>query len=191
LNFYEILDIGQAANDEEIRTAFRRLAKQYHPDVSSDPDASARFRLVYIAYDTLKDPVKRRLYDQMQHGDISFIPVETIDGYNMTPSQYERWQRRAARRAAYYERMKYEEFEEKETVGDKFSFHFRQIFAFALFFCFLVAGLCMIFYGFHFILYEHFNGSKIAGYAFWALGGALTYTCSKALLGVFDSYWKK
>src|SRR4051812_9284123 len=63
LNFYDILDIPVHATEEEIKKAFRRLAKMYHPDVSSDPEAEVKFRLVYTAYDILNDPFKRRLYD--------------------------------------------------------------------------------------------------------------------------------
>lgn len=190
MNFYEVLEVSRTAGEDEIRVSFRRLAKQYHPDVSEDPNAGDRFRLLYIAYDTLKDPLKRKLYDQIQDGDISFISIDRNDR-DVSQSQHERWQRRAARRAAYYERMRYEEFEEKETLGDRVGFHFRQVMALVLFFLFLTGGLGMVLYGFHFVFYEDFNGSKIAGYAFWAFGGAIAYTSGKALLGVFDAYWRK
>lgn len=62
-DYYEILGVKRGATDEEIRKAYRNLAKKHHPDVSKSPDAPARFAEVQEAYDVLSDPQKRRLYD--------------------------------------------------------------------------------------------------------------------------------
>src|SRR5947209_7428854 len=63
-DFYEVLGISREATDDEIKKAYRRLARQYHPDANDgDPAAEARFKELSAAYDTLRDPDKRRGYD--------------------------------------------------------------------------------------------------------------------------------
>ncbi len=63
-DYYDILGIGRDAKADEIKRAYRRLARKYHPDVSKEADAEARFKEVREAYTVLKDPEKRKAYDQ-------------------------------------------------------------------------------------------------------------------------------
>ena len=64
-DYYEILRIEKDSSEEEIRIAYRRLAKLYHPDLNQgDPNAKEKFIELKEAYDTLKDPLKRKIYDQ-------------------------------------------------------------------------------------------------------------------------------
>ena len=63
---YKTLGVARDASDEVIKTAFRKLARKYHPDVASDPQSEAKFKEVNEAYDVLKDPEKRAEYDNPQ-----------------------------------------------------------------------------------------------------------------------------
>lgn len=62
-NYYEELGIARTANSEEIKKAYRKLARKYHPDVSQEKDAESKMQAINIAYDTLSDPEKKKNYD--------------------------------------------------------------------------------------------------------------------------------
>jgi curved DNA-binding protein len=64
-DYYKIMGLAKDATPDEIKRAYRRLARKYHPDVSKEPNAEAKFKELGEAYEVLKDPQKRAAYDQI------------------------------------------------------------------------------------------------------------------------------
>jgi hypothetical protein len=90
-SLYAILGVSRTATQTEIKSAYRRLARKYHPDVNKDPTAASRFAQINDAYHTLIDPERRRDYDRTGR-------MASNTGENDSP------QARAARRAYYQSR---------------------------------------------------------------------------------------
>ncbi|HTQ37047.1 MAG TPA: DnaJ C-terminal domain-containing protein [Steroidobacteraceae bacterium] len=67
-DYYAAMGVARDATAEQIKQAYRKLARKYHPDVSKEPDAEARFKEVGEAYEVLRDPQKRAAYDQLGSG---------------------------------------------------------------------------------------------------------------------------
>lgn len=69
-SLYETLEISSSATDDEIKKAYRKLARKYHPDINKEPTAEEKFKEINAAYEILSDPAKRKQYDQF--GDSMF-----------------------------------------------------------------------------------------------------------------------
>src|SRR5215470_15378597 len=69
-DYYEVLGVSRNASDEELKKAFRRLAKQYHPDANKEQGAEARFVEINEAYEVLSDSQKRSAYDRYGHSGL-------------------------------------------------------------------------------------------------------------------------
>jgi len=78
-DYYEVLGVSKNATEAEIKSAFRKLAKEHHPDVSKDPNATEKFKEVQEAYAVLSDQTRRSQYDQFGHS-----AFDNNGGYNST-----------------------------------------------------------------------------------------------------------
>lgn len=66
-DYYEVLGVQRGVSEDDLRKAYRKLARQFHPDINKDPGAEDRFKELSEAYDVLSDPAKRQRYDQFGH----------------------------------------------------------------------------------------------------------------------------
>ena len=66
-DYYEVIGVDRNATADEIRKAYRRLARKYHPDVNKSEDAATRFAEMQEAYEVLSDAEKRKAYDRFGH----------------------------------------------------------------------------------------------------------------------------
>ena len=178
LDFYKLLGVPFLATDVEIKYAFRQMAKIHHPDINKSPEAGDTFRLLYVAYDTLSDPFKRKMYDRLLQED------HQSSDQPLSRAYYEKMQRRAAMRARSYAAMQYEEFE--ETAFTRVSFHVKQVIAFLLFFTMMCVGMAAFIVGARYVFSEHYNGAQVTGYGFWIAGGVVCYISGKALLSIYE-----
>jgi molecular chaperone DnaJ len=69
-DYYEVLGVNRSADDAEVKRAFRRLARELHPDVSEAPDADERFKELVEAYEVLSSSERRQLYDRFGHAGL-------------------------------------------------------------------------------------------------------------------------
>src|SRR5881396_4049187 len=70
-DYYELLGVARDASESDIKKAFRRLARELHPDVSEAPDAEERFREIVEAYEVLSNSERRELYDRFGHAGLT------------------------------------------------------------------------------------------------------------------------
>ena len=70
-DYYDVLGVSRAVTPDDLKKAYRRLARQYHPDVNNDPDAGERFKEISEAYEILSDDQKRAAYDRFGHAGVN------------------------------------------------------------------------------------------------------------------------
>ena len=79
-DYYEVLGVPRNADTETIKNAFRQLARRYHPDISTEPDAEQRFKEIAEAYGVLSDPAKRASYDAQGSAGLAGATTEDLWG---------------------------------------------------------------------------------------------------------------
>jgi curved DNA-binding protein len=113
-DLYQTLGVARGASEEEIRKAYRKLARKFHPDVNpNNKQAEERFKRVSFAYDVLSDPNKRKLYDEFGHSGLS-------QGFDPEQARaYARWSE-GARRSPFSESFQEQGFEgfDAESLED-------------------------------------------------------------------------
>src|ERR671937_745311 len=118
-DYYKVLNIPRNASTEEIKKSYRKLARKYHPDVSKESNAEAKFKEVQEAYEVLKDPEKRAAYDQLgsewKSGQQFRPPPDWGSGFEFRGGP---WQSRGGARQGGAHA---EEFAEAEGFSDFFS----------------------------------------------------------------------
>ncbi|HMK07406.1 MAG TPA: molecular chaperone DnaJ [Anaerolineales bacterium] len=80
-DYYEVLEVGRGASPEELRRAYRRLAKQHHPDVNKDHGSEERFKEINEAYAVLSDEERRASYDRFGHAGVQGLPTDFSFGF--------------------------------------------------------------------------------------------------------------
>ena len=79
-DYYKILSVAPGADSETIKTAYRKLARKYHPDVSGQHEAEEKFKQIAEAYEVLKDPKKRTQYDQLRDSRVQRYGQRQAEG---------------------------------------------------------------------------------------------------------------
>ena len=79
-DYYEVLGLSKGASEEEIKRAYRKMAKKYHPDINKEPGAEEKFKEVNEAYEVLSDPQKKAAYDQFGHAGMEGGGFDDIFG---------------------------------------------------------------------------------------------------------------
>ena len=153
--YYQVLDVSPRADADEIRKAYRKLAKTAHPDVNPSPDAQDKFVMIAEAFEILSDPQKRSVYDlRLRRDRIQSAAARAArNASSHTPprpttraqqERYDAWVRQAKERARANARMPYEDFKARSRVerAELEVFHYLQYFL--IFLVFTIATLLML-----------------------------------------------
>ena len=177
IDYYKVLNISDNATLEEIKKAFRELAKEFHPDKNKSNDASLKFREVFEAYEILKDTITKGIFDERRRKFYNKKSVEFNNVKNTKSETYEYVKKEANKKAEYFSRMTFDDFLQSSIFMLK-----KATSKFALILMFLF-GLFMIFFGF--IAMIKTNNNEGFGFLIMlfclAFGGILIYIAQNDL----------
>jgi curved DNA-binding protein CbpA len=177
IDYYKVLNISENATLEEIKKAFRELAKEYHPDKNKSSDASVKFREVFEAYEILKDKITKEIFDERRRKFYNKQSAEFNNEKYTKSDAYENVKTEANKRAEYFSKMTFDDFLQSSIFMLK-----KATSKFALILMFLF-GLFMIFFGF----FAMANTNNSGGFGFLimlfclAFGGTLMYIAQNDL----------
>ncbi len=177
IDYYKVLGISENAILEEIKKAFRELAKEYHPDKNKSRDANEKFREVFEAYEILKDKITKDIFDERRRKFYNHQNSEFSNEKYSKSETYETVKKQANKRAEYFSRMTFDDFLQSSIFMLKKA---TSTFALTLMFLF---GLFMIFFG----LFALVNSNNNEGFGFlimifcFAFGGTLIYIAQNDL----------
>ena len=177
IDYYKVLNISENATLEEIKKAFRELAKEYHPDKNKSSDASVKFREVFEAYEILKDKITKDIFDERRRKFYNKQSAEFNNEKYTKSDAYENVKTEANKRAEYFSKMTFDDFLQSSIFMLK-----KVTSKFALILMFLF-GLFMIFFGFFALVNTNNNegiGVLIMLFCF-AFGGTLIYIAQNDL----------
>ena len=177
IDYYKVLNISENATLEEIKKAFRELAKEYHPDKNKSSDASVKFREVFEAYEILKDKITKDIFDERRRKFYNKQSAEFNNEKYTKSETYEYVKKEANKRAEYFSKMTFDDFLHSSIFMLK-----KVTSKFALILMFLF-GLFMIFFGFFALVNTNNNegiGILIMLFCF-AFGGTLIYIAQNDL----------
>lgn len=148
MTYYEILGVPESASKEEIKSAFRKLAKVYHPDLNSDEKAAEKFIEIEVAYQCLSKTSSKNTYDIL-------LKIQRENRVNGRVSQkfendLRRAQSKASKKANYNAQMNYKQFQRSETLNDTllgFTLKVGITLLFAILFTVLIYRICVYYYG--------------------------------------------
>jgi len=177
IDYYKVLNISENATLEEIKKAFRELAKEYHPDKNKSSDASVKFREVFEAYEILKNKITKDIFDERRRKFYNKKSAEFSNDKYTKSETYEHVKKEANKRAEYFSKMTFDDFLQSSLFMLK-----KATSKFALILMFLF-GLFMIFFGFFALVNTKNNeGFSILIMLFcFAFGGTLIYIAQNDL----------
>lgn len=114
-NFYEVLGVNRDCTNDEIKSAYLKLAKQYHPDLNKDEGAEEQFKLIIVAYEALNNQRNRDLYDAYMYADPN--SDNDYDFFKKNEPSAEEFYKEKAKWDKYYDRFK--DKDESEFWGKK------------------------------------------------------------------------
>ena len=195
-DYYQILGVPYDADESQIKQAYYRLAKRYHPDVSDEDPGSTYFKLITIAYETLRDDNKRLLYDKLRlYRDRCSSEDDEPEAEMSTQPQHETTTH--ARPSHYHRHHPVDVFFEDgqyyyrprfDSNWQQFGFHFRHVISILGFGLIVVLNALMFGYGGFMVYDEKLGVDKITGAVVLVMGGMVTYHTSIAWHKMFADY---